>query len=52
MSDHVGTLGVASSFLCGVLEGLGGVQLRARKSVPLVGLEPTIFGLGSQRLIH
>ena len=23
-----------------------------QKDVPLVGLEPTIFGLGSQRLIH
>ena len=24
----------------------------AEQKVPLVGLEPTIFGLGSQRLIH
>ena len=28
------------------------MMLVLQKCVPLVGLEPTIFGLGSQRLIH
>ena len=42
MSDHVGTLGAASSFfLCGCAQ---------RKTLPLVGLEPTIFGLGANAL--